>query len=204
MCSKELRSAELDGYDRTFVLLACKSAIVMRAKWQGVPSLIRRIPLWHKSPCIRYSNAYSAVQICSWILAKKKNGIILWKIKLDLVSEPSIWYSFISSMPNRPQTCKPQPFCSHNELPLDCDYVKHASRIYKKIWRTSNGKIIALRNSSVKRSFLLLLLHKTPVVITLNFCCYYTKFFGPTLTANVFYTSFGINTCQKIETKSRT
>ena len=35
-------------------LLTCKSAIVVRADWQGAPSCIRRIPLLHKLPCIRY------------------------------------------------------------------------------------------------------------------------------------------------------
>ena len=32
MCSKGLRSAERDGYGRTFTLLACKSAIAVRAE----------------------------------------------------------------------------------------------------------------------------------------------------------------------------
>ena len=35
----------------------------------------------------------SQFKFVSEVWLKEKNGIILWKIKLDLVSEPSIWYT---------------------------------------------------------------------------------------------------------------
>ena len=59
----------------------------------GAPSCIRRISLLHKLPCIRYRMHVSQFKFVPefWL---KKNGIILWKIKLDLVSKPSICYTF--------------------------------------------------------------------------------------------------------------
>ena len=91
----------------------------------------------------------------------KKNGIILWKIKHNL----AFAIRFASGMLKRPQICTPHSLnYPIKERPQY--HVKQASRFDKRIWNASDCKITALRNNCVKRSFLLLLLYKTSVVIT--------------------------------------
>ena len=141
--------------------------MVVRAEWQGAPSCIRRIPMSYKLPWIRHTMHISQFKFVPefWL---KQNGIILWKIKHDLVSKPSICYTVCLRMLNRPQTCKPQPFCSHIELPnqrktsIPCQAGKQIC------WK--NLKYAQSQNNitEIKRSFFLLLLHKTSVVITRN------------------------------------
>ena len=140
----------------------------------------------------------SPMSLKAQVNLKRKNGIILWKIKLNL----AFAIRFVSSMLNRSARLNHFVLIMNYPTKERPQYhVKQASRFDKRIWNTSNGKITALRNSSVKRFFLLLLLHKTSVVITQNSL---GRRWRDLQTANVLYTSFGINTCQKAETKSRT
>ena len=168
MYEKGLRSGERGGYGRTFTLLAYKSAIVVRAEWQWAPSSIRCIYLLQKLPSIRYKMHNSQFRFVTefWL----KNGVILWKIKLDLLHGLSSVY-------------------------------KQASRFVERIWNTSNGK--KKKKKDITEKYLC-----QNVVITQNFLLLLHKILWADAhetcsQANVLYTSFGINTCQKVETKSR-
>ena len=166
MYEKGLRSGERDGYGRTFTLLAYKSVIVVRAEWQGAPSCIRRISLLHKWPSVWYKMHNSQFKFLPefWL---KKNGIIRWKTKLDLLYTFAI--RFASSMFNRPPR---HASLNHFVLILNVTtkarrqyHVKQAGRFVERIWNTSdNGKKTSLRNIYVK----MLVLHITFVVITQN------------------------------------
>ena len=68
-------------------------------------------------------------------------------------------------------------------------HVKQTSRFDKRNSNTNSGKITAFRNSSVKRSFLLLLLYKI----------LWADADETGRQTNVLYTSFGINICQKVK-----
>ena len=152
--------------------MAYKSVIIMRAEWQGAPSCIRRISLLHKWPSIRYKMHNSQFKFVPefWL---QRNGIILWKIKLDLLYAFAL--RFVSRMLSRPPR-----HASLNNFVLTLNdptkerhqyHVKQASRFVERIWNISgNGKTITERYLCQN------------VVITHNFCCYYTKYFGPTLT----------------------
>ena len=93
ICSKGVRSGEQDGYGRRFTLLACKSAIVVRAEWQGAPSCIRRISLLHKAPCscIVYGIKMHISQFKFvpefWLKTKERH------YSLEDKTRPSIWYT---------------------------------------------------------------------------------------------------------------
>ena len=67
MCSMGLRSGERDGHGRIFTLLACKSALVVRAERQGAPFLHFYFNYcWKSENVICFGNEYPLFTRKSW------------------------------------------------------------------------------------------------------------------------------------------
>ena len=101
MCSKGSRSGERDGYGSTFTL-----------NGGAHQSASGAYPCYTNHHVYGIKMHFSQFKFVPEFWLKKGNGIILWKIKLDL----EFAIRFVSSMLNRPQTYTPQHFYSHNEL----------------------------------------------------------------------------------------
>ena len=102
LCSKGSRSGERDGYGRTFTL----NGGAHHSASGTYPCYIN-----HHVYGIKMHISQSRFVPEFWL--KKRNGIVLWKIKLDLV----LAIRFVYSMLNRSRAFTPQQFYSHDGLP---------------------------------------------------------------------------------------